>query len=353
MKLIIKLLAVLLVVIVVYSAGYLLLNRQFGGTINASDKKRFEISPQWNGEVFENQVTTTMDINLSTLPGLLKKQFSNREGRAPLNVLPLHDFKLVGFMRLADQNVLIDPMCGEDASPVGPVRTERFTKNTLEIIDSLPPIAAIFITHDHYDHLDYNSFLKLREKTDHFYVPLGVKRHLLRWGIPPPQVTELDWWESVRFSGIKATFVPSRHFSGRGLFDRGKSLWGGWSFATENANIYWSGDGGYGSHFKEIGSKLGPFDLAFLECGQYNKLWHAIHMYPEESVQAAKDVKAKVAVPIHWGAFTLAFHHWRDPAERFKLAAKEEGQKIAMPEIGRILTLPLDQKNPYWWEAYE
>ena len=122
--------------------------------------------------------------------------------------------------------------------------------------DELPKIDAILITHDHYDHLDLESIKKLHPKVDTFFVALGVKKHLCKWGIDADKVIELDWWQCRTFHNVQITFTPSRHFSGRGLRDREKSLWGGWVFKTKEHSIYWSGDGGYGPHFKEVGEKL-------------------------------------------------------------------------------------------------
>ena len=148
---------------------------------------------------------------------------------------------------------------------------------------------------------------------------------------------------------FKITFTPSRHFSGRGLTDRAKSLWGGWVFKAGNHSIYWSGDGGYGPHFKEIGEKLGPFDWGFMECGQYNENWHAIHMYPEEAVQAALDAKLTVATPVHWGGFSLAMHSWKDPIKRFYNEAKKQNLKMISPEIGEVVEVSDAATLKTWW----
>ncbi len=371
MKKMLKVIAILIGGLLVFGGAYLWLNPQFGGRVTQERAERYAQSQQWDGEKFVNQSETTMDVNLRTMPGLIRKQFSNREERAPKTELPIQafdskawqadtsDFQFiwfghsVGLMKMAGKNLLIDPMFGDDTSPVGPFRTRRYSKNTLAIIDKLPPIDAVFITHDHYDHLDYDSFTKLKGKVGHYYVPIGVKRHLLRWNIPADKVTELDWWDTAQMDGIEMTFVPSRHFSGRGLFDRAKSLWGGWTFISDQHRVYWSGDGGYDAHFKEIGEKLGPFDWAFLECGQYNELWHAIHMYPEESVQAAIDVKAKTSIPIHWGAFTLALHDWKDPVQRFSEEAARQGVNIAMPRLGEVIRFQAADAGGFWWEGYQ
>ncbi len=366
-RFLIKVLALVVVVFVLGVVLYLYVNPQFGATISESERQAFTKSNQWDGEKFVNQSETTMDISLRTIPGLLKKQFSGRAERSPKKKLEMQTFDMgswqrdtaafqfiwfghsVGLMKMAGINLLIDPMFGGDASPVGPVRTKRYTDSTIHIIDQLPFIDVVLITHDHYDHLDFESFKKLKGKVGHYYVPLGVKRHLLRWEVSEENITEFDWWESAEIGEVQMTFVPSRHFSGRGLSDRAKSLWGGWTFISPKHRVYWSGDGGYDAHFKEIGNKLGPFDWAFLECGQYNKHWHHIHMYPEESIQAAIDVQAKTAIPIHWGAFTLALHTWQDPVQRFAAEAKAKNVNIAMPQLGEVIIFDKEEKE-YWWE---
>ncbi len=351
---------------------YLQYNPQFGGSLSNAEKERFSASSQWSGEQFENAIETTMDIGVRQLPFLLVATFKGRAERAPKQKLPMaafpsnvwetdtHRFKFiwfghsVGFMHMEGLNLLIDPMFGSDASTVGPFRTNRYTDSTLTILDQLPQkIDAVFITHDHYDHLDYDSFMKLKGRVGKYCVPLGVKRHLLRWGIEDSLISEYDWWDSVQFPEVQAHFVPARHFSGRGVSDRAKSLWGGWTFTSQRHSIYWSGDGGYGPHFKEIGERFGPFDWAFLECGQYNPLWHAIHMYPEESVQAAKDVRAKTSIPIHWGAFTLALHQWKDPVERFAKEAKDQSVPFAMPRLGELMIKEPEQSNVFWWNEFQ
>ncbi len=164
-------------------------------------------------------------------------------------------------------------------------RLVRNGENTLNLVEQLPTLDAILLTHDHYDHLDLESIRRLKNKTENWLVALGVGRHLEKWGIPKNSITEFGWWQKVDFLGIEITATPSRHFSGRGPFDRAKSLWCGWVFKSANHAIYWSGDGGYGEHFKEIGERLGPFDWGFMECGQYNERWHQIHMYPEDRHQ--------------------------------------------------------------------
>ena len=342
--------------------------KQLGGSITRRHKELYKRSDRWNGKAFENYELTTMDISLKTLPGLIQENFKGRQNRAPEEELPVIPFDSQSFnpdgqtrfiwyghsavfLQMSNLNILIDPMLGSDASPLGPVRTKRFSSKTLDLIDLFPPINLVLLTHDHYDHLDMASVEKLKDKVDKWFVTLGVGRHLEKWGISSSKIVEFDWWDQHEADNISITCTPSRHFSGRGLSDRATSLWGGWAFKTKNEKIYWSGDGGYGSHFKEIGNRLGPFDFGFMECGQYNELWHQIHMYPEESVLAAMDAQVGKALPVHWGGFTLALHNWKDPIRRFVREAESVGIAIATPEIGRVCGLYEDIQT-HWWDKF-
>jgi len=254
-------------------------------------------------------------------------------------------------LQIDNKNLLIDPMLGPDASPIGPVRTKRYSEGSLDVIDSLPKIDAVLLTHDHYDHLDLKSIEKLKPKVDTWLVGLGIGRHLIKWGIPKEQITEFDWWEEKSFKDLGLVFTPSRHFSGRGLTDRAKSLWGGWVIQGKAEKVYWSGDGGYDTHFKKIGERFGPFNLGFIECGQYHKLWHEIHMYPEESVQAAIDSKVEKTVPVHWGGFTLALHNWKESIDRFVAKAEKEKVLFLTPNLGEVAHSNSDTK--LWWKDFD
>ncbi|MEQ8706895.1 MAG: MBL fold metallo-hydrolase [Phaeodactylibacter sp.] len=350
--------------------AYLNYNPQFGGPVTAKHQQKYTQSPQWNGQIFVNQSPTSDDVNLSNLPELIRANLKDAKRKIPQRPIPVEPFDQkawsgstapfqfiwyghsVCLMRLGGQNLLIDPMFGPDASPVGPIRTNRFSENTLGLIQQLPELDAVFLTHDHYDHLDYQSIQRLKGKVGHYFVALGVKRHLVRWGIAPERITELDWWDQGQLGDITFTFTPSRHFSGRGLTDRTKCLWGGWVFQVPDYKVYWSGDGGYDTHFREIGERFGPFDWAFMECGQYYKLWTQIHALPEEAVQVAIEAGAKVSTPVHWGGFKLAPHDWRDPVQRFVKAAQQEQLPIAVPKIGQRLTSEAPLPTSPWWEDY-
>jgi len=343
------------------------MNRQFGAKISQEEIAQYEKSPNFKDGHFHNILETKLGFNPLLIPVVLYKQIANRKKMNPPSDLPLLPFDPSAFlatsekgrfcwfghsallMRLMNTTIFIDPMMGPNSSPIAPFKTERFSKNTLDMLDELPAIDLIVLTHDHYDHLDLASMETLSKKTKQFFVALGVKRHLVSWGIDPACITEFDWWQEAQFEGITITFTPTRHFAGRGLRDRNKSFWGGWAFQTKHENIWFSGDGGYGSHFKEIGKRLGPFDLAFMECGQYNDYWKDIHLFPHESVQAGKDGRAQKIMPVHWAGFALSFQHtWQQPAEEFTEAARAQEMPVLLPRLGQLFQADdvLDEK---WW----
>ena len=348
---------------------YFTKNPQFGGKLTKKEKIRLEKSSQWEKGSFQNQSKTTMDMSLASLPKFIQENNKAKKTRNPKENIPIKPFDVNMFkpdgnpkfvwyghstllLQLNNKNLLIDPMFGADASPVGPIRTKRFSKDSLQVIKELPAIDAVLLTHDHYDHLDFGSIRDLKQKVKLFLVPLGVGRHLEHWGIDKNMITEFDWWQEIQLFDLDFIFTPSRHFAGRGVFDRAKSLWGGWVIKSSKHSIYWSGDSGYDEHFKIIGEKYGPFDWGFMECGQYNERWHLIHMYPEETVCAALDAKVVKAIPVHWGAFGLALHHWKDPITRFISEAEQKQQAFLTPEPGAVINLDMKTSNS-WWESYE
>lgn len=343
------------------------MGKQFGAKVSKSEQQRYENSDNWKEGKFVNLEETSMSIDIQNLPKLIYKQFCKEKGREPESPLPIVPFQKEQFlndteetqfiwyghsvvlMRMQGKTILIDPMLGGNAAPISPLPIKRFSKNTLELINDFPEIDLLLLTHDHYDHLDLDSIEALKSKVKSYYVALGVGRHLIKWGVKEEAILEFDWWNKQLFHDIEISFTPTRHFSGRGLTDKAKSLWGGWAFKSKKENIWFSGDGGYGKHFKAIGEKLGPFDFAFMECGQYNENWKLIHMFPEESVQAAKDAKVKKIMPVHWAGFALAQHHWTEPATRFVLEAQRTKVPYCLPKIGEQISYK-DDREKHWWK---
>ncbi|UXP31762.1 MBL fold metallo-hydrolase [Reichenbachiella agarivorans] len=344
------------------------LSPEFGGKVSEAHKAEYEKLDHYKDGTFVNLIPTSMDMSFTKFMSIMRDQFSSKTLKAPTKaIIPLkldsldiaenHQTRITWFghsallLEIDGTKIFIDPMLGNVPAPHPMLGKKRFVEDLPIAIEQLPHLDAVIISHDHYDHLDYGSIQKLKGKVDKFYVPLGVDAHLIAWGVEKSKIEALDWWEETNLFDIQLAFTPSRHFSGRGLTDRNKSLWGSWVIKGKNENIYFSGDGGYGPHFKEIGEKYGPFDFGMIECGQYDTRWDEIHMMPEESVQAGIDVQAKVIMPIHWGAFVLAFHDWREPAERAIKKADELGIPIITPEIGQpFIVSALDMQFPHWWE---
>ena len=343
--------------------------KQFGAKPSAADLKRYSLSRNWNGKIFENIEETTMDFSWSKLPSFLKKQFFEKKGKAPETNITIKPFSSqlfdkasnlmqsiwyghsAIFMQLNQHTILIDPMFGPDAAPIAPFAVKRFSEHALKVVEEFPQIDLVLLSHDHYDHLDYESIQKLKDKVNMFYTPLGVGIHLLKWGIEKERIIELDWWQEIKYDELTIRCTPAQHFSGRGLADREKTLWCSWIIQSDDENLFFSGDSGYASHFKEIGNQYGPFDFAFMECGQYNNLWPLVHMFPEETAQAGLDIKAKKMMPIHWGAFKLASHSWTDPVERLSKKAKELKIDLVIPKIGEFIEIELNNSEEIypWW----
>jgi L-ascorbate metabolism protein UlaG (beta-lactamase superfamily) len=255
-------------------------------------------------------------------------------------------------LHINGKNLLLDPMFGKSPSPFPAIGPQRFSDSLPANPEDLPHIDAVLISHDHYDHLDYGSIKKLSAKVTMFFVPLGLSAHLQKWGVAPEAITELDWWDERSFEGLTFACTPSRHFSGRTLTDRFATLWCSWVVRAGNTRVFFSGDTGYGPHFKQIGDTYGPFDLTLLECGQYDPRWSTIHMQPEQTVTAHLDLRGKRMIPMHWGAFVLALHSWTDPIERVLAAGKQAGAAIITPKIGETVMFTA-KKYPTkaWWKS--
>lgn len=244
---------------------------------------------------------------------------------------------------------IVDPMLAKRASPFKCMGPKRFD-GSLTPIEELPKIDVILITHNHYDHMDRDTLLALQEQAQVIYVPLDNKKILTKWGIESLKIKEFDWFEDIVYKGVQFSFCPTQHFSGRGLSDRDKYLWGSWAIKGTQHSIYVSGDSGYNQHFSLIGQKYGPFDVACMECGAYNDNWSEIHMTPEESVQASKDVKAVVMHPMHWASFDLSTHAWDEPITRAKKKALELEVITTTPLIGVVNFLKNPVETKEWWK---
>lgn len=357
--------------LVIASIGIILfmnLSPVFGGNATEAQNEVYKESDNFVDGKFVNKEAVKMDMSFrdmgKAMTGMMRKT-PNTTPNKPIPIekidassieLPQDSTQLYWFghstflVQIGNKNILIDPMFGEVPSPLPMLGTKRFSEELPIEIAELPKIDAVLLSHDHYDHLDYASIRKLKGKVDKFYTPLGLSAHLVKWGIEKDKIIELDWWQESNFQNLSFKCTPAQHFSGR-KFSRNETFWCSWVIQSATDNIFFSGDSGYGEHFKEIGEKYGPFDFAMLECGQYNELWPDVHMFPEQTAQASVDLRAKQFMPIHWGAFRISMHTWTDPIERVSKKAKELNIPLVTPRIGEAINLHASTlPNSQWWE---
>lgn len=252
-------------------------------------------------------------------------------------------------LKMHDAFWITDPMFSDRASPVQWAGPQRFHQPPIAI-DELPPIKAVIISHDHYDHLDHDSIMKLAEKVEYFLTPLGVGDIIISWGVPSSKVKQLDWWQEMEIGGMRLVATPARHFSGRGLFKKNQTQWASWVFLAEGQRVFFSGDSGYFDGFKKIGAEYGPFDLTLLETGAYNENWPEVHMHPEESIRAHNDLKGKNLLPIHNGTFDLAMHSWWEPLEQIVALGNVHGIPVITPRMGEPVSISGTMGDRHWWE---
>ena len=295
--------------------------------------------------------------------------FEDKQGTVPVDPIPVRTMDAAALAALdADSNHiirlghsshllklrgkwwLIDPVFGPRASPVSWAGPKRFHQPPVALQD-VPPIEALVLSHDHYDHLDVPTIEALKDRVQKYLVPLGVGARLREWGIPAEKIQEFDWWQEQQWGDVVVTAAPAQHFSGRTLWDRNRTLWASWMLRSGNERIFYSGDSGYFGGFKEIGARLGPIDIALMENGAYDSYWPTVHMSPEETVQAFQDLGARTLYLVHNSTFDLAFHGWREPLERVAALAQQRGISLATPEIGEVLTLGKPRENRKWWEG--
>lgn len=254
------------------------------------------------------------------------------------------------FIQTNGLKLLVDPVFSGNASPI-PGSTKAFKGSDVYAVDDMPEIDYLFISHDHYDHLDYETVRKLKSKVKKVICGLGVGAHLERWGYAPENILEMDWDTQIELQkGTRIYGLTARHFSGRG-FRRNQTLWMSYLLQTPAIKIFIGGDSGYDRHFKEIGDRHGPIDLAIIENGQYNKAWREIHFLPGENLQAAIDLKAKRLMPVHSSKFDLALHDWDEPLKEMSRVNQKTGLPLVTPKIGELVDLnDTNQVFTEWWK---
>ena len=257
------------------------------------------------------------------------------------------------YLQMHGKRLLIDPVFSAYASPVFFIN-RAFAGSNVYHAEDIPPLDALVLSHDHWDHLDYATVMALKPKVQAVLCPLGVGAHFEAWGFPAEIIHEGDWNDEIPLApDFSVHILPSRHFSGR-LFERNQTEWCGFAFVAPNIKVYYSGDGGYGQHFKTIGEKFGSFDLAIMEDGQYNKHWPLVHMFPRQTAQAIIDVHAQKAFPVHAGKFVLSNHRWQAPYEKLLQASVGKDYALLTPEIGEKIEIQGTKQefNP-WWRAMD
>jgi len=341
----------------------------FGKVATGERLNRILHSPNFRNEKFQNQSFTP---NLAEDVGIfevLQNVLFNRSKRNKPNValpsqktnLLLLDPKkdlLVWFghssylMQIDGKRILVDPVFSGNASPHS-FMLQSFKGSDIYTVDEMPAIDYLIITHDHWDHLDYQTTIKLKPKVSEIITTLGTGAHLEYWGFDLERIIELDWNDRIDLGdGFIVTATPCRHFSGRKL-KRNQAIWSSFVLQTPSKRIFIGGDSGYDTHFAKIGKDHGPFDLALLECGQYNNAWRYIHMMPEQTIQAAIDLKAKILMPVHWAKFALALHAWDEPIERVTKEARRLNMPIIHPMIGEEVNLNENRATTEWWKGID
>jgi L-ascorbate metabolism protein UlaG (beta-lactamase superfamily) len=358
----------IIVAIVVFATIIFMRQSSFGKKPAGQRLQQLMQSPNYKDGTFQNQSLTPSLTGGASLFTVMKDFFFGKHDRkTPVDPMPVikRDLKeppvsaapqLTWFghssylLQVAGKNILVDPVFSQRTSPVQYAGTKAFKGTDVFSVADMPFIDVLLITHNHYDHLDYQTVSQLKDQVGVVVTSLGVGADLEYWGFATDKIKELDWWTSTETAGgLRFTAAPGRHFSGRS-FKRNETLWSSFILETQSTRLFLGGDSGYDQHFKEIGNRFGSFDLAILECGQYNAFWSNIHMMPEETAQAAIDLNAGILLPVHWGKFSLATHPWDDSIKRVVKASAALGLKVITPMIGEQVLLHKPAAMNAWWE---
>lgn len=357
---------VLLVLLLGTVTYFYMREAQFGALAEGERLEMVKKSPNYKNGKFRNLTEKpTISEGYSILEEAFKTLFKNYPHRQPVDSLPTvkTDLKALVpdsnvlvwfghssfFLQVDGIKILVDPIFSGKASPLpGGVRaykgTDRYT------VADMPEIDYMLLSHDHYDHLDYETVKALKDKVKFVVCGLGAGAHYERWGYRPQQIIEKDWGQQVVVKpGFNIITESSHHDSGRG-FTRGQSLWLSFFIQTNALNIYYSGDGGYTNNFKKIHTRYEPIDWAIMECGQYNKAWQSVHELPEEVVKATEELGAKNLLTVHHSKFTLANHPWDEPLKQISALSQAKPYRLATPMIGEVVQLKNNQQQfKQWW----
>lgn len=327
--------------------------------------ERARASSQWSDGVFRNTHSPRMP---SPSGGTLGEFLFKRGRRVPDVALPVerpHEawarrvesgFRATWLghstvlLELDGRRVLTDPVFADRIGPLGFVGPRRFHA-TPAAVEELPPLDAILLSHDHFDHLCASSIAKLAKSGAPIVTALGVGAHLASAGFDPSRITELDWHESVELGGLRFTATPAQHFSGRGLLGRNKTLWASWVVESERRKVFFSGDTGLTPEFADVGRAHGPFDLVMLEVGAFHPSWGTIHLGPDNALEAFAMLGGGTLLPVHWGTFNLALHDWDEPAETLLHLAAARGARVLTPRLGAPFEPEHVEGPSPWWRG--
>ncbi|WP_221029338.1 MBL fold metallo-hydrolase [Actomonas aquatica] len=358
------LLGIVVLLVLMFFSGF---PRNLGKGAQGERLARIQQSPQYQDGVFRNEEPTSLFTgDKGRMAVMWEFMFGPKTQRKPGTPLPVVATDLQGlpadrdtlvwlghssfYFQFQGHRILIDPVLGDYAAPLSPFN--RAFKGPYPFPpESIPAVDFLLITHDHYDHLDYQTLRAIRERVGRVIVPLGVGAHLEHWGFDPAQIREVDWHDTVSLAAdLTLHALPARHFSGRGLGSN-KTLWVSYLFEGAARKVYFSGDSGYDGHFKKIGERFGGVDLAIMEDGQYDPSWAQIHMLPREVAQASVDLQAAAVIPCHAGRFTLSNHSWDAPYRDLAKASEALGVNLLTPRMGEVYHLddPTPGFEP-WWE---
>jgi len=337
--------------------------RAFGKRPSGDRRARMERSPNWNHGRFVNPEPMETDYLRAIFGLFTASRYASPDAPVPTMTVeprrfatpPATGLRVTWFghssflVEIDGRRVLVDPQWSPRTSPMSWSGPRRWYGPLIALGD-LPGIDAVVISHDHYDHFDYKTMVAMKDWPTTFVVPLGVGSHLEYWGVPPSHIVELDWWERARVRDLDIVATPARHISGRtfGIGDAG-TLWSGWALLGREHRAYYSGDTGLFTGMKEIGDRLGPFDVTMIESGEYDRRWADWHLGPEQAVLAHRLVRGRVLIPAHWALFTLAYHAWTEPVERVLAAAAKSGVTAAAPMPGQSIEPEALPPLTRWW----
>jgi L-ascorbate metabolism protein UlaG (beta-lactamase superfamily) len=356
----------LYVILALFALTFLVMSQaKFGKRPQGERLEKIKKSPNYKNGAFQNQSPTPALTEGSSYLAVIKTVFFEKKVRVtPQDEIPAIKTDLLNldpdaavlvwfghssyFLQVDGKRILVDPVFSGAASPFS-FTTKAFKGADRYTPEDFPAIDYLFITHDHWDHLDHATLVKLKPKIKKVICSLGTGEHLEHWGYAPEKLIEKDWNETIDLgNGFRAHTVATRHFSGRG-FKRNQALWTSYVLQTPTMKLFLGGDSGYDQHFAEIGKEFGPFDLVMLENGQYNKHWKYIHMTPEEVLQAAEDLQAKRVFPVHSSKFALSNHPWDDPLAR--ITSLPAQIPVITPMIGESVQLrDAAQRFSAWWK---